>query len=441
MQDSIDRQPSASPAKLDVRLIHTKDHVHTRLDALHAETLRIVHVPLDANQPSHTPLTNWPRNSVDSVFPNVALLSTSSTLSLHDVEMWLFDMFTQRMRAATVNYSFAFAHTQLYALFEAYVPLATKAYANNPLGYSRMILVHMTVVCTLDCIALLQTPLLRNYHLGIDHDLVESLVLPDHALTTYAYSLHRFIRERNSGLRFSTSIVDHVVDKWCFGAQFAAVSPVCLELKRQLLATAHQRHAQRMAEVDEARRTYNRMLQQSTAMWCSCRNSLGLLHFACDKCSLVNKAEGMSENVYEWPLPDVAHECDAVMFELLMPAHLASLRDSLYLTRSELLSLAPAAANSFNTTQVVGTWLDYEEVSAHALRHQKYTTLVSTTKLFANTHYKCKHPKEPTNDFVPRNGYNVKTGTIKVSRLFQDHCFFVSLYNSIDVFFCCLLYN
>ena len=118
--------------------------------------------------------------------------------------------------------------------------------------------------------------------------------------------------------------------------------------------------------------------------------------------------------VHEWPLPKSDHQCNAVMFELLIPEHLAVIRDSLFLLRTRLLSLhTPSGEDKqrhHQQQQGFGTWLDYHELARHALNKQKHVTLVSSTKLFVNAHYSSKHVNVSKEKFLVPNGYTTTFG-------------------------------
>ena len=268
---SLARQATATSTVLDVSLINiAADCVHTQLDTLLSEAQRLAQLELKDRPLSLVELTDWPRNVVGASFPDLNRL-TRSSVALHDVEMWLFDVFMRR-KEGSLNDHKRFTAAQLFELYEKYAKLAARAYADTPLGQSRMILAHMTFVCALDYMAGLEWPLLLEHRLGIDEDVCEWLVLPDHKLTSFAFSLHRHIRERNARTTHAVLIESGCGPKSAhsFGCRFAEESADCRELKRRIQAQANRKKQQKIAEVDKAYRKYEQLITKSDSMSCEC---------------------------------------------------------------------------------------------------------------------------------------------------------------------------
>ena len=195
--------------------------------------------------------------------------------------------------------SFTFA--DLFALYEAYMPLAESAYAHNPLGFSRMALVHITVVCALDDMAAVKTPMLLEYRLGIESHLIESLLLPEHKLHSFALKLHRHITNRNANCRFNTSICDDVIDCNCFGARFAFDSEACQKLKSKIVIEAECKRRAKIDELESARKKHASLVEESHKMSCqfdeSGHDQSRSHKSTCRRCQLLKEAENSKVKV------------------------------------------------------------------------------------------------------------------------------------------------
>ena len=414
---SVNSQPKGS-ARLDPTRVKRQDCRHSQLTDLSQQVKILAALKFQANPIRQVALTSVARNYSHAPFPTLATI-TATQVALYDIEEWIFAAFRSK--------SFAhFTVTQLFDLFERYLLRGKAMYDSQgcepkPLGYSRMILACFTFVCSFDYIACERHPMLRQHHTGMySGELFQSLVLPEREATTFAFEINAYINGRNKAALVPTSIVDTQVNGTCAAARMGAQSNACKQVRQRIETEANKKAAQKRAEVEKQRAVYRKMIDESDARECDfdtlfyryTHTPYTQHSWRCQKCQLKRDAENMRVSVYEWPLPADHNLCNAVVFELLMPLELCTLRDALCVLRTQLL------AQRIDLARGIGTWLAYREVNEHATNRPKYVTLGSDTKLFAQTHYSCKHPKEPTDVFLPPNGYTVRC-TDTSARLIQ----------------------
>lgn len=108
--------------------------------------------------------------------------------------------------------------------------------------------------------------------------------------------------------------------------------------------------------------------------------------------------------VYEKPLPEHLHLQQAVVFELLIPNAIASLRDLLFTFGKRIVTSIGCDENNV----LVRAWCEDSQLQPHNRRlSQWHTNLCSTAKHFVDSHYSELHPDRPLNDFILNNGYNL----------------------------------
>jgi len=87
--------------------------------------------------------------------------------------------------------------------------------------------------------------------------------------------------------------------------------------------------------------------------------------------------------IYEKPLPTGIERQNAVIFELLIPSDIATLRDLIYLFAQETLIMSKENKDFF------GSWSSYYQISSCNRREELWKVdLMSTKKLVLDTHYR-----------------------------------------------------
>ncbi|MCJ1357823.1 MAG: hypothetical protein MMC33_007819 [Icmadophila ericetorum] len=108
------------------------------------------------------------------------------------------------------------------------------------------------------------------------------------------------------------------------------------ELRRLIEAGANTERCQKIAELEAKTREYHQLLQQSGGLacefeWHEKRGRTSYRHSpSCLSCKLKSRAQGLSVDVHEWPLPERDWEAKAVVFELEVPLVICNWRDTTF---------------------------------------------------------------------------------------------------------------
>jgi hypothetical protein len=108
------------------------------------------------------------RNLFTCTFPNIELIC-KSIIHLNDIEKWI--LYSKEFKKIENT-------SQLFELLDKYVDNAKLFYQNDPVGYSRMVLVAVKLICAIDCIVLNEERILKNYEIGFESNILEVLLLP-----------------------------------------------------------------------------------------------------------------------------------------------------------------------------------------------------------------------------------------------------------------------
>ena len=102
-------------------------------------------------------------------------------------------------------------NTKLLDMLMKYIDKAKSFYENDPLGGSRMILTSLKILMVMDMRASENFPLLRNFHSGIQINIIENLVLPSKSTLCLGRQMESYFHSRNECSRFPSLIdEDHI---------------------------------------------------------------------------------------------------------------------------------------------------------------------------------------------------------------------------------------
>jgi hypothetical protein len=334
---------------------------------------------------------------VGSTFEEIikSLSSCGSVIPLHDIENWSLDHSLDGINSSSLL---------LYNLLKQYTTNAFSFYQNDdPMGYSRLILTSLKLVCVLDKIAINEFPMLIEHKIGFDSKPLECLLLPLQTQIKCAYEVKKYIDQRNDN-GFDPSLVDFTTESSYFGAKYAKTDLKMIALKEKILKEIDEKIREKHNEVESARKEYSRLMKKS--------NSLSHTYFtdtwgqqyhdySCHKCRLSEEAAKMKVEIYEKYLPDEESRRNLVVFELQIVESIRCLRDAIYILKTNILKVV-----NQNNQECKGLWPNYNKIASHALYSQENISFGSTTKLFEVTHYKCLHPNSDLGQFIVPNGYN-----------------------------------
>ncbi|KAJ7521861.1 hypothetical protein O6H91_19G071900 [Diphasiastrum complanatum] len=350
------------------------------------------------------------RNKFSS-WPNMNLVINSSPVDdigewLYDFEIWVRDILWPGRQDDVDNLS-----AELFNLLIKYINLAKNYYKGDALGSSRMILTAVTIVAALDRLAGLECPMLRDYNHGVDTTFLRSLLLPyrddmEHLVKLEAYF---FSRVKDQMFQSISLISEDEPSPQAFSVRFAQRDPHIQKIKNEILEFDRQRELEKLKELFRERKRHDNFVRSAAAMSCNFNTDRygfeSHAYYRCEKCRLNREAAGMRVDIYERPLPEAAHLQDAVLYELMAPiSSFIVLRDALHVLNRDVFGVKLDSKD-----QKQGMWLSHEPllrwISAQSGR---LTTLCSTSKLFAHSHYSSQHPSDANESFIKPNGFNVR---------------------------------
>lgn len=106
------------------------------------------------------------RNYLDCEFPNLEVLKVTHQskllVALFDIETWI-----KNIDLNSITLKDDYSTKKLFNLHDQYLEKAINFYKNDEIGYSRMTLTSIKIVCVLDKLAMLEFPLLKGNHLRL----------------------------------------------------------------------------------------------------------------------------------------------------------------------------------------------------------------------------------------------------------------------------------
>jgi hypothetical protein len=360
------------------------------------EVKRMKSLSLKTNQNMLKISQYYKRNLLNSNFPDLALFKVydkdtyKAVVELYDIENWILclpDNF--------LIYDTEFS-VKLFDLFRCYIRVGLKFYEKDELGYSRMILVSMKIICALDKIARALSTIFKNHKIGIESLPFESLLLPDLDHVKIAFELKKYIDEKNSS-ELDPSLVDPKIGPEQFSAKYARKNPEMQKVRQNILAYIETKIQEKYKEVDSARKKYNEMIK----IWPSHQPKIdknGNPYHNPNNCEFCI-AESIRVNVYEKLIPDDETSQNIIVFELQIPTFIGVLREAIHLFRKEVLK-----------TEIFGSdtrlkWVENQELVGFSNKVGFDFTLGSIKKSFAISHYSglAKHPKNDYSEFILPN--------------------------------------
>ena len=341
---------------------------------------------------------NFKRNFLNSAFPDLNLLKVyenpnyKSIIELYDVENWIISSLDSRL-----IFSKEFC-ISLFDLFRKYIGIGLKFYKNDEVGYSRLVLTSMKIVCTLDKIARHLCPLLNEHKIGIDSTPIESLLLTDIEHIKCVHKLKEYIEEKGSK-NLDPSLVDPDIGGKAFSAKFALSNSEMQKTKRNIWIYIDSKIQEKFAEVEKKRVEYQNILKTGHEYKL---NRVGEYCHNSNNC-LLCYASDMKVHTYEKPLPEDETEQNIVVFELRIPILIGVLRESIHLFKNLVLQ-------TFITgSDLHGRWvenLELKQFSNKEIESRSFDfTLGSIHKPFSVSHYSSlhKHPNSDLNEFILPN--------------------------------------
>ena len=274
----------------------------------------------------------------------------------------------------------------LAELATKYRDVALPMYDGAPEQMSTMLLVIAELWQSLDQLTVSCLPLLKDFSPSLSLDLFAPLLLPKkyHMRRLWDVELHIAAREAQAK-QINPSIFSDPVDK-CFDVQLFGSSTHYKILKKRIEDEASAKQVLKETEWKESSDLYLQLKKNAKRISCQmARDESGKeSHDSqnCEKCTLNRKAEALSIDVYEWPLPVDANSCKSAVVELDCRPEFAAWRNLTWMLIHDLGRRSPISGESPKARLC-----SYAGLQAYAQDKKSRLTLASSTKPFTQAHH------------------------------------------------------
>ena len=326
---------------------------------------------------------------------------TTQIIWLRDVELWVEDWLTswcnQSASSATIC-------SKLQKLMGEYLDAATRLYGDNPEDFSLVCLTLMDLWRLMDCRATQAYPMLRDYQTGFPRGVMEPLLLPRRSQMRRLHVIEGYLEERMHRAQTGyPSIFLHGTQRNAFALRYFNQSEVHQKLRNDIEHIAEQRRSQKVTEWEQKSAQYRSLIREAERRSCDTRprwdrwGERSEEHDPyCNKCRIRSRAQGMSIEVHEWPLPREENELKWVVFELAVPEVIFHWRDITY----RLLSDVFAVNGRPRSESDLYLLLEYRPLAEHVSSPRGHLELGSFVKPFIVAHYGCQKVSISTRESV-----------------------------------------
>ena len=373
-------------------------------------------------------------------FPRIALCSSilpeldlpekftkgDNGLILADLEVWVQDYLNDWVGA---NIDDENTCTALAKIIDSYTSAAAAAYEGKPEETSLMLLVTMELWIALDKCTVHHCHLLSDYDPEFSLSLFEPLLLPKRQQLERLFRIEQYLVTRKQASNHRVpSIFQYIGTKMDFAVRYFEQSLLHKELRRKIEAEAEDKRSRKLKELAEKRRQYDQLMQRSNALTCQYvsvqrrHREVSYHSNSCQKCELKSRAQALTIDVHEHPLPERGLELKAVIFELCVPDMISKWRDATFSIFVDVFTPRQGTKGQ----QDVYTLHSYAGLTNHVKSKAGRLQLASTAKSFTISHYRYKSVSQANeNNICVNNGLRYSVYDIKAQKLTQDllnHC-------------------
>ena len=296
---------------------------------------------------------------------------------------------------------------RLRDLIERYHRVAGSSYAQNPEGFSVMLLTITELWIACDKSACTRYYLLRNYDPEIPLELLQCLILPSKCQMQRLLKVEEYIEERRARVnKKRPSILRDFGHPLAFSVTFFDQSSELQSLRSQIESKACQDKEEKCRELSQKKARYRNLMQLHDQSTCeyeevivdSFDNFTETCHSnRCQRCKYKQQAHEIGIRVHEWPLPRNDSSAKSTVFELRAPTAFREWRDATvyflndgigcnydnecypeasYILRDDH-SLSPYFSGSRSGKERLGL---LSQVKSHLLTHRRYRAIINMTE-------------------------------------------------------------
>ncbi|EFE35669.1 uncharacterized protein ARB_05713 [Trichophyton benhamiae CBS 112371] len=298
-------------------------------------------------------------------------------------------------RESVSNEALKFPHSspeetciELAVMIRNYYNEAEPAYNGNPEQKSIMILHMMVLWVELDKCATKTYPLLLDYHPGISSSLLDVLQLSSLKDSIRLNTVQEYIETRCTRSLSRRTIFDDPTEG-CFAERYFDLSEDSLRLQNlrsTIESQAQKNYDRKVQEWQQKSEIFEALQKKITVSSCTYITNRhgGVDHDKnCEKCDNQHRANRMTIQIHEHPLPENPVHARAVVFELQCPEAFKSYRNATWLLFG--IVACPHEQPPAYPRLLVS---EYRELSKFFTGSSEGIVLASTTKSLLSTHYR-----------------------------------------------------
>ena len=334
-------------------------------------------------------LVQYQQDGLPNLFSNLA--GNDIMFALAEVEIWVADQLPVWTATAVGNP--VDGHCCRLALLALdYKKRATPQYAGSPERLSIMLLTIAEFWLAVDVITSAIIPMLLSYPPEFSETLFQPLILPKKDDMARLKVVEDYIARRHSGSK------DHYPS--IFAGPFTPMVPYfsklyyedsseLKKLRQKIEADAMEQKAAKKSEWERKEEEYNSLVAEAAAA--SCTTTIDYwgneVHdHSCHKCKTEKKAQEVTIDVYEWPLPENEAQCRAALFELGCPSGFAAWRKITWMIIQDL-----GRSCLTKGTKPADTVLSYSGLKKYQNHQASRIVLASDVKSLMSSHYRTLH--------------------------------------------------
>lgn len=264
-------------------------------------------------------------------------------------------------------------HHELYKWSFAYSKYTENQYQNLPLFMSRMLLVRLKLIAVFDQLVGKEYPLLLQHKSGINANLINGLLIPQHKDMCIAREIEKYFQRRNDGAKDPSLNGEQCLRS--FSVKYAEMDAHMQKIRTQILKADERNVNEKKIEWQKGREKVKQYKNEANSRTCSYySNCNGYMSHSgiSERCKFTRIAQSVRIMQYEHLLPTDEMEQLAIVFELQIPIAIAHLRDVLN-------AFAEFCLGDWEHLKITGDWKDRSGLMPYKNDSDPHVTLGSTT--------------------------------------------------------------
>ncbi|KAH6861099.1 hypothetical protein BKA58DRAFT_448898 [Alternaria rosae] len=227
---------------------------------------------------------------------------------------------------------------RLRSIMTSYYDIASSTYAGAPVGLSIMYLTLTELWIACDQIARTIYPMLVEYDPEVDLEEFQCLTLPLKSHLNRLNASECYLRmRRDSAVKGRPSVYREFGDPASFAVRYFDQCEALQDTLSEIEVDATAKRKQKCEELVDLKRQYQQYMDRYNSnsceeVWETYNYRYGYKHKVhssyCSRCAAKRSADGLTIQIYEWPVSPQVTVAKATVFELMVPGSYSNWRDA-----------------------------------------------------------------------------------------------------------------